>query len=198
MLRFIGKRLVFIASVCVLIIYTVSMGMRMARNSSVSEPSYNLARFGQQAWVDTRLYIEDAFAGSLGSVNHPVLGNVLISKLLRDTYFKSIGLLLVALLISTALGLWMGSFAALVKKQHVVFALLLLTILGISAPSFFAGFLLQYGETLYFRTFGTQLVKMAGFGWDVEHMLMPILVLMARPLAYLTRASYISLSHVMD
>jgi peptide/nickel transport system permease protein len=39
---------------------------------------------------------------------------------------------------------------------------------------------------------------MAGFGWDLEHMLMPVLVLAALPLAYLTRASFLSLSHVMD
>jgi peptide/nickel transport system permease protein len=39
---------------------------------------------------------------------------------------------------------------------------------------------------------------MAGFGWDFEHMLMPVLVLSARPVAYLTRAAFISLGHVMQ
>jgi dipeptide transport system permease protein len=39
---------------------------------------------------------------------------------------------------------------------------------------------------------------MAGFGWDFEHMFLPVLVLAARPLAYLTRAAYLGLSRVMQ
>jgi peptide/nickel transport system permease protein len=198
MLRFVGRRLVFILSVCVLIIFFVNMGMDMAQNSSAEEPDYDLVRYGQQAWADTRAYIEGAFEGDLGYVQHDVLGTIPIWDMLKDTYVKSMGLLLVALLLSSVLGLWAGAFAALVKKQQIVLALLLLTVLGVSTPSFFAGFLLQYGEMKYFQHFGTQLVKMAGFGWDVDHMLMPVLVLMARPLAYLTRASFISLNRVME
>lgn len=198
MLRFVGRRLVFIISVCVLIVFFVNMGMDMAQNSSVKEPDYNLVHYGQQAWANTRAYIEGALEGNLGYVQHDVLGMIPIWDMLKDTYVKSMGLLLVALLLSSALGLWAGAFAALVKKQQIVLALLLLTVLGVSTPSFFAGFLLQYGEMKYFQHFGTQLVKMAGFGWDVDHMLMPVLVLMARPLAYLTRASFISLSRVME
>lgn len=198
MLRFVGRRLAFIISVCVLIIFFVYMGMDMAQNSSAKEPSYDLINFGQKAWASTRTYLEKAYQGELGNVNHEVLGVIPVWDLLKDTYVNSMGLLLVALLLSTVVGLWLGSFAALVKKQQVVLALLMFTILGVSIPSFFAGFLLQYGEMRYFQHFGTQLVKMAGFGWDIEHMLLPVLVLMARPLAYLTRASFISLNHVME
>ena len=107
------------------------------------------------------------------------------------------GLLLVALALAALLGLSIGTMAALTKRQWIVPLLLLLTILGISTPSFFAGLLLQQGEIRYLATFGKQLVKMSGFGWDYQHMLMPVLVLMARPLAYLTRSTFISLSHVM-
>jgi ABC-type dipeptide/oligopeptide/nickel transport system permease component len=38
---------------------------------------------------------------------------------------------------------------------------------------------------------------MGGLGWDYEHMLMPVLVLAARPLAYLTRSSFIAFDRVM-
>ena len=198
MLQFIGKRLLFILSVCVLIIFAVNMGMDMSRNSSVEEPSYDLVEFSQQAWTDTRAYIENAIAGDLGTVNHDVLGTMPVWDMLKDTYIKSMGLLLVALLIATFFGLLFGIFAALVKKQQVVLGLLILTILGVSTPSFFAGLLLQQGEIKYFQATGEQLVKMAGFGWDIEHMLMPVLVLMARPLAYLTRAAYLSLSRILE
>ncbi len=198
MLQFVGKRLVFIISVCVLIIFAVNMGMDMTRNSSVDEPSYDLVHYSQEAWTNTRAYIDSAIAGDLGTVNHEVLGVITVWDLLKDTYTKSWGLLLVSLFIATILGLSFGTFAALVKKQQIVLALLVLTILGVSTPSFFAGLLLQQGEMKYFQATGEQLVKMAGFGWDIEHMLMPVLVLMARPLAYLTRSSFLSLSSVMD
>jgi peptide/nickel transport system permease protein len=41
-------------------------------------------------------------------------------------------------------------------------------------------------------------VNIAGFGWDFDHMLLPVLVLVARPLAYLTRSSFISVGRVME
>jgi ABC-type dipeptide/oligopeptide/nickel transport system permease component len=69
--------------------------------------------------------------------------------------------------------------------------------LGVSTPAFFAGLLLQLGELRYLDLFGRRLVRMAGFGWDLEHMLMPVLVLSARPLAYLTRATFLSLQQVL-
>ena len=37
-----------------------------------------------------------------------------------------------------------------------------------------------------------------GFAWDFEHMFLPVLVLSARPLAYLTRASYIALGRIIS
>lgn len=198
MLRLVGNRLLFILSVCLLIVFAVNLGMDMASNSSVKEPSYDLVEFSIDAWTNTRAYIESALDGDLGTINHEVLGPIPIWELLKDTYIKSMGLLLVSLVIATILGLSFGTFAALVKKQQIVLALLILTILGISTPSFFAGLLLQQGEVKYFQATGEQLVKMAGFGWDIKHMLMPVLVLTARPLAYLTRSSFLSLSQVMD
>jgi ABC-type dipeptide/oligopeptide/nickel transport system permease component len=198
MLRFVGRRLTFIISVCVLIIFSVNLGMRMARNSDVKEPDYEVVKYGQLAWEDTREYIEGLLEGDLGTINHELLGIIPIWDLLKDTYVKSMGLLLVALGLAALLGLSIGTMAALTKRKWIVPILLLLTILGISTPSFFAGLLLQQGELHYLKTFGSPLVKMSGFGWDYQHMLMPVLVLMARPLAYLTRASFISLSRVMQ
>jgi len=198
MSRFISRRLVFILSVCLLIIFSIYLGMGMAGNSVNREPNYNVVDFGQLAWAQTRIYIEDLFTGDLGSIQHEQLGNITIWELLKDTYIKSMGLLFIALLASTLLGTYIGSAAALMKKRQGVMALMILTILGVSTPSFFAGLLLQQGELRFLDIFGMPLVKMAGFGWDFQHMLMPVLVLMARPLAYLTRASFIALNRVMD
>jgi len=197
MSRFIGRRLVFILSVCFLIIFSINLGMEMGGNSVNREPNYDVVDFGQLAWGQTRNYIEDLFSGDLGSIQHELLGNITIWELLKDTYIKSMGLLFVALLAATLLGTYTGIAAALIKNRQWVLVLMVLTILGVSTPSFFAGLLLQQGELKYLDIFGRPLVKMAGFGWDFEHMLMPVLVLMARPLAYLTRASFIALNRVM-
>ncbi|MBE9524236.1 MAG: ABC transporter permease [Chloroflexi bacterium] len=198
MSSFISRRVFFIVSVSILIVFFVHLGMRMVRNSSAKEPSYDVVNYGQQAWIDTRSFFSGALKGNLGTVNHEVLGTISIWDLLRDSYGKSMGLLAISLMFATIVGLSLGTIAALIKQKQIVLLLLMLTILGVSTPSFFAGLLLQQGELRYVAIFGHRLVKMAGFGWDFEHMLMPVLVLMARPMAYLTRASFIALNRIMD
>ena len=198
MLQFTGRRLGFISLVSVAIIFFVNLGMDMSRNSRVKNPSYDLVEYSQKAWSSTRSYVDGALSGNLGTVNHNTLGRIPVWDLLLDSYLKSMGLLLISLFFAALLGILLGIFAALLKNQQILFAVLLFTILGVSMPSFFAGLLLQHGEILYFKTFGTQLVKTAGFGWDFQHLLMPVLVLMARPLAYLTRSSFLSLNSVLD
>jgi peptide/nickel transport system permease protein len=40
-------------------------------------------------------------------------------------------------------------------------------------------------------------VSVGGFGWDWQHMLLPTLVLAARPIAYLTRATFLALNRAL-
>ena len=42
MLRFIGSRILFIAFVCVLIVFFVHLGMRMIPNSDIAEPNFDV------------------------------------------------------------------------------------------------------------------------------------------------------------
>lgn len=197
MLRFILRRILFIALVWVFIVFFSNLGMRMARNSEIARPDYDLIQHSKRAWQDTRTFLAGALRGDLGSMRIPS-GLVPIKDILRESYVNSMGLLLVALVIAAILGLGIGGMAALTKRRALALLLLTLTILGISTPSFFAGLLLQVGELRYLAITGRRLVSMAGFGWDFEHMLMPVLVLAARPLAYLTRAAFLSLIRVME
>jgi ABC-type dipeptide/oligopeptide/nickel transport system permease component len=196
MIRFIGRRLLFIALVYVLIVFFAYLGMRMIRNSQVSRPDYDVMRHARTAWAETRTFLSGAVRGDLGSIR-TARGPVPVTEIVGEAYVNSLGLVVVALTCAAVLGLSVGGIAALTKYRWLVLPLLTLTILGISAPSFFAGLLLQVGELRYLAIFGRRLVSIAGFGWDLEHMLMPVLVLAARPLAYLTRAAFISLGHVM-
>jgi peptide/nickel transport system permease protein len=185
MLSFVSRRVVFILIVAVLITFFGFLGMSMVSNSEAYEPNYNLVEHGMRAWQETRTFL----AGEMPLPPHFDL---------KETYLNSMGLLLVALAVAGVLGLGIGGTAALTRRKWLALPLMAVTIVGISVPSFFAALMLQIGELRYLAIFGQRLVSMAGFGWDLQHMLMPVLVLAAWPLAYLTRASYLSLNQVME
>lgn len=197
MINFLSRRILFTLLVCILIIFFVHLGMRMVVNSNASMPNYDLVHHCIQAWSDSRTFIQSLLGGQLGVVyfDH---GPEPVSDILKQSYSKSMGLLFVSLVASTIVGITVGSFLALTRQKRLVLPILTITIIGISTPSFFAAILLQQGEILYLRTFGHRLVSIAGFGWDFEHMLLPLLVLSARPIAYLARASYLDLSRIME
>ncbi len=197
MLQLISRRLFFILLVCVLIVFFVNLGMRMIRNSEVAEPSYDLVVNGRIALNDTKGYIQRIARGDLGYARTSG-GSVPVLDVLKQSYVNSMGLLLTALGLAILLGFPLGAMAALSKKRKVTFPVLAFTIIGISVPAFFAALLLRTGELYYVRYTGKQLVKIAGFGWDYKHMLLPVLVLAARPVAYLTRSSFLSLRSTMD
>ncbi len=106
------------------------------------------------------------------------------------------GLLAGAMALSLVVGLFLGTIAALAKRSPWVVVLLTLTILGISTPSFFAALFLQMQIIRIQWVFGLRLAEVGGFGWD-KHMILPVLVLAARPIAYLTRAIYQQLEHIL-
>ena len=197
MLRFIGRRIAFIMLVLVAIIFFAYLGMNMMRNSDIVEPNFDLIGQGRGAWEETQEFLSKALKGDFGAVETEI-GRISLADYLLISYANSMGLLLVALLSAAVVGLYIGGLAALTRWKNLTLLLLLLTILGISAPSFFAGLLLRQGALNLSDTLGQRLVSMAGFGWDVKHMLMPVLVLAARPLAYLTRAAFLGLKRVMD
>jgi peptide/nickel transport system permease protein len=197
MLPFVGRRIVSIVLICLCIVFFAHLGMGMVRNSEVSTPNYSLVQHGRRAWDESQAFLAGAVRGDLGRVR-TAGGRAPVVRLLWEAYLNSAGLLPVALVAAAVLGLCVGSVAALSRARVVVLPLLTLTLLGISIPSFFAGLLLQVGELRYLAVFGQRLVRMAGFGWDFEHMAMPVAVLAARPLAYLTRATFLSLKRVME
>ncbi len=196
MIRFIGWRVVLIALVTVAIVYFVHLGMHMAGTSERVPARYDFFDHSRVAWRQSRTFIMEAVQGDFGTIDTR-RGEISVRKILTDTYFNSMGLLAAALGVSIAIGLLAGSLAALSKRFPLAFFVLILTILGISTPSFFAALLLQLGEIRWVRTFGYPLVSVGGFGWDLQHMLLPTLVLAARPVAYLTRTTFLELNRIM-
>ena len=197
MIRFLIRRIVFLALTAAVIVFFVELGMLMAGNSSASVPSFDLDSNAAAAWDNTRAYLQQLSQGDLGLVEQ---GTILVPtvEVLRQAYVNSMGLLLAALAGAMLIGGTLGALLVLTRLGRITMPVLTLTVLGISTPSFFAALLLQQGEILYLAETGKRLVSIAGFGWDLEHMLLPLLVLMARPLAYLTRAVYLNLRRVME
>ncbi len=179
MFRFIARRLAFIVIVALAIIFFVFVGMRMARNSSVAMPNYQVHRRARAAVRETRQYVEQVVHGDFGIVRQG-RRNVEVREILRETYPKSLGLLGASLLLALVLGLIAGTLAALRQHSPFSFLLLTLTVLGISTPTFFAAMLLQIANIKSLQMFQLRLAFTGGFGWDWRHMLFPSLVLAAR------------------
>jgi peptide/nickel transport system permease protein len=198
--RFVLRRLVFIVTVCVAIVFFSIFGLRMSVNSVATRPRYDVVGTARYAAQDTVRYLRRASQGDLGQTSQ---GNgarqqaVPVTTVVRETYGKSMGLLGFSLLVAACFGLIAGVVAAVRRRSPLAILTLTLTLLGISTPSFFAALLLQVGEIQWLRVFGFRLVPVGGFGWDA-HIILPALVLAARPLAQLARVTYMSLSETLE
>lgn len=200
MLRFVLRRLGFIIAVSLGIIFFAFFGIRLAGNSTARTPDYDplpAARYAASATAD---YVERLAHGDLGMMQRGsgrLRRSVAVGEVLADVYPKSMGLLALALVVSAGIGVPVGAWAALRRRKAGSSWLMTLTLVGVSLPSFTAAALLQIGEIYWFRTFGFRLVPVGGFGWDA-HLVIPTLVLCARPLAQLARIAYMAFAEVLD
>jgi len=134
--------------------------------------------------------------GVIASRSRSVAGTPVLAELGRALPI-SLGLLAVALALAALVGLILGIGAALRRTTRFSGLLLFASVLGISTPSFFAAMLLiWFGVWLYQRT-GTHFFPISGFGWDA-HLILPSLVLAARPAAAMTRLSYNALVEILE
>jgi ABC-type dipeptide/oligopeptide/nickel transport system permease subunit len=120
-----------------------------------------------------------------------------LSQILSELFWRSLVLLLLAMLAGGLLGGFVGVLAAAARRSQSSMGLILLSIVGVSTPSFFLGMLLQYLEILFYKTTGVQLLPVGGFGWDA-HLVLPVLVLAARPIAQVTRLTYVRVGEILD
>jgi peptide/nickel transport system permease protein len=195
-IRFVFRRLLLIIIVAIAIVFFVHFGMEMARLSESARPSYDFSRLSTLSWNLTRSFLEDALHGDFGSVTDRRLVTP-VREILDNTYGKSMGLLLASLVVAAGIGIAAGTIAALTRRSWTVLPLLTITILGVSTPTFFAALLLQVASIKVVDIFHVRIAYIGGFGWD-KHMVLPTLVLAARPVAYITRSVYNSLSQTLE
>jgi ABC-type dipeptide/oligopeptide/nickel transport system permease component len=168
----------------------------MASNWDGPNPGYHLVPTFQEAVSNTLNFLNGMVKGDLGQTRM-TYGNDDVITVLWDSYKNSAGLLGMALLAASILGILFGGLAALSSQSRWEYLILVVTLLGISAPSFFLAVILQSLGIKYTTTFGNQLVSMGGYAWDFKHLAMPLLILMARPLAQITRVTFINLNEIM-
>lgn len=193
MTRYILRRLGTIALISLAIVFLCALGLRMTGRSTDGASNALVGACG-----DALRFVHDLLTGHLGVIYRTVGRNRVstsISSLALGSYVNSMGLLLVSLIFAAALGVGIGMLAAYWEGSPLSLALLTSTLLGISLPSFFAALLLQVIEITWYRRTGVRLVPVGGFGWDT-HLILPALVLAARPLAQLARITFTSLSEV--
>ena len=195
--RFVLRRLGFILLVSLAIVFFSFFGMRMASNSIRPSPSYDPIPPARYAAQQTVRYVRNLSHGDLGTILIRRGTQTAVGDTIADTYPKSMGLLLIALFVAAAIGLPIGVSAAVHRHSALSLGTMTLTLLGISLPSFSVAALLQIAEIYWYRSFGFRLVPVGGFGWDA-HLVIPTLVLAARPLAYLARIAYMTFSEILD
>jgi ABC-type dipeptide/oligopeptide/nickel transport system permease subunit/Zn-dependent M28 family amino/carboxypeptidase len=115
-----------------------------------------------------------------------------------ELFVRSAGLLLVSLVVAAVLGILFGSLAALMRRNNTGPFMLLVSILGISTPSFLLAMLLWILNVRVYQWLETPraLLPPTGFGWDL-HLIMPALVLAARPLAQIMQVTYVNMTEVI-
>ena len=199
MLRHALRRLLAALAVLAVISYLsflaqdLSLRARTQRAAPAGELLWEAAQQTGQLWGNLA-------RGDLGSVviergQWRVRRTEQFGELLGAYFARSLALLLLAMALGGLIGGVVGLLAAGWRRKGVAFALLMLSIVGISTPSFFLGTLLQWIEIALYRTTGLRLLPVGGFGWDA-HLVLPVLVLAARPIAQVTRLSYAQFSTI--
>jgi ABC-type dipeptide/oligopeptide/nickel transport system permease component len=189
-----GGRLLSIAVVVVALIFVLALLMELGREGDLR----TLPSAAPAAAAFTGEYVRGLARGDLGTIASRfgrTEGTPVVTALARALP-KSLGLLAVSLLLAVLIGLYLGTSAAIRKHSRLSGLLIFSSALGVSTPSYLVAMLLIWLMGWLYRTTGQRPLPIAGFGWDA-HLLLPALVLAARPAAAVTRLSYNSLVEIL-
>lgn len=194
LLRLIWK-LLSIVILMVALVFFVSLLMELGNGGGITA----LPKALPASFDFTVEYLQGLAHGDLGAVASPYRsrsGAPVTTELARALP-KSLGLLAVSMALSVVVGLLLGMTAAQRRSSPMAGLLLFISTLGVSTPSYFAAMLLIWLGVWLFSATGKHIFPIGGFGWDA-HIILPALVLAARPAAAVTRLSYNSLVEILE
>jgi len=179
-LRFLLRRIAIIPFALVLVNFA---GFAFAHFTYQVQQSQTIYGSGQDemvpVWPAYTAYVQNALHGDLGKM--PVGVSQSVAGAIRDASAASLGLLAIAFLLSTLLGLALGLSAVRVTSTQPASWLPLVSTLGLAMPSFYIGTLLV--SLILMPTIGRDvdpMLPVTGFGWDL-HLVLPVLALTIRP-----------------
>ena len=193
-LRF-AYRFLLAALLLVALVFFVALAVDLGRAGGLRALPSSVP-FAADFTVD---YLANLARGDLGSIasRYPTAPTPAVTAELARALPRSLGLLLVALALAVLIGLPLGVGAGLRRETRFSGLLVFLSVLGISTPSYFAAMLLVWFGVWLYRTTGADFLPVYGFGWDA-HLVLPALVLAARPAANVMRLGYNALVDVLD
>ena len=194
-LRILG-RVLLVLFTFVLIVVLAQLALVTA---STRAQHLGLAEVVVRSWEGTQDYFSSLLQGSLGEASSTsILGNQRRSMgdLLLDSYPKSMVLIGLAVLVATGLGMLVGITAAATTSRRLRGALLSVTVLAISTPSFLLAILLILLSATMVSKYGIRLWPSFGFGWD-DHLILPVIVLAARPFAQIANIAYVTVDETL-
>jgi ABC-type dipeptide/oligopeptide/nickel transport system permease component len=185
-----AQRLFFALLVLLALIYLTHLGLDMASGTPIGAA-------WPRALAKSSAYLTTGIQGDLGqTAAGTITGNPApISEVLPTLLRNSLGLLAVSLLFATVAGVTLGLLASRFQGSNWSTLILSASVVGMSLPSFVAAPLLQIMLVEYTRYFGEPLLPLGGFGWD-KRIILPALVLATRPIAQITRVTFVSLNEV--
>ncbi|MBM4429611.1 MAG: ABC transporter permease subunit, partial [Chloroflexi bacterium] len=202
MLDLVVRPLLYVGAVALLIVFLTFFGLTMAGAGRAGQ-TFDSGQALSSAFQQSTAYLADLLHGDLGGYNTQTMffywtrSERLISEAFRSTFGKSVGLLLISMALGGLIGAPLGLLGALLRHRRFSLLFVAIAIIGVSTPSFFLAFLLQILEVTFYKRTGVALLPVAGFGWD-RHVVLPALVLAARPIAQVARISFVALSEILD
>jgi len=185
------KKLLFGMVILYVIIYLSHLGIDMSQGTPLKSASVD-------AFSKSIESLANIFSGELGTTRAAT--NTLrprpVIDVLKEGLSKSLGLLGASLFFASFIGVFLGLVAAIWRRGKASLPILLVTITGISLPSFLIALLFQMLVIKTSQFTGTRILPVGGFGWD-ERLVLPALVLAARPLAQITRVTFVTVRNIL-
>jgi uncharacterized protein len=203
---FVLRRLAFIAAVGFAIVYFCILGLSLTSNSTAAMGrTRSVLDQAGPALNETFQFFGRTLHGDLGYVIEGVTEQmrVPVAQILGDTFVRSGSLLVVSIGVAALLGIAAGGLAALRRFSALSLSTLTLTVIGVSIPSFFLALLIQIADIRFYQRTGIGLFPVYGISSHrtaslLPQVVAPALVLAARPLAHVTRVTFVSISEILN